>query len=139
MLCREGGRQFVELRHHDVQLVDLAERNECFGYGRFIGGRLLNGAERERNATEVDHVVGHDSGDDLPTQRMGIELGVEPFPKLLGEVRTQGLPEPRIVREIALTQCRCEFDLRVSREYRKLGRGQPLPLFQAFPERRRCR
>ena len=120
---------------HDVQLVDLAEGDERLGDGGLGGGGFLHGAERERDAAHVDHVVRDDGRDDLAAQRVGVEFGVEPFPQLLREVGAQRLAEPRVLREVAVAQRRREFDLGVGGQHGEFRRGQALALFEPLAQR----
>jgi hypothetical protein len=70
----EARRQGGNGSHDRVQVVGLAQDHEGPGHGGGAGRGFFDGAEREGNSADVDHVVGHNGADDLAAQRMSVQL-----------------------------------------------------------------
>ena len=119
-------------RHEITDVEELAGHQEGAGHRRHGGAGFFDRPVGVGDPRQVDHFVGDSGADDLPTQRVVVQLLAEPCGHGLREVLVQDLRKPRIVAEPTGEQRVGNVDLDVRGEHGQFRPGEPPPLGDAF-------
>ena len=126
------GRQRLDLLPHRREVEDVACRDPGTHHVDHARAGVFGHPVVERDARQVDHLVGDLRGDDLAAQAMPEDLGLVALLQHLGEVAKQVGLEVRVVGELRTHHLGHVDALRVRQHDGELGSRETHPAGLAF-------